>query len=121
MEPTQNFGNIYTVFHLKGTDLTSHAHTSYRSACYAAAESCAEGVRLPFEVTEVWLVKSPRLGAAPSKSIIPSKNSPGHSSGRCPPKYPQPSTSIFFARRMEASSLFKLSESLRLTSSSQWS
>jgi len=37
----------------------------------------------------------------------------------CPPKYPQPSTSIFFARRMEASSLFKLSESLRLTSSSR--
>src|SRR6267142_1220353 len=85
MEPTQNFGNIYTVFHLKGTDLTSHAHTSYRSACYAATESCAEGVRLPFEVTEVWLVKTPRLGASPaspSKSIIPSKNSPGHSSGR---------------------------------------
>jgi hypothetical protein len=40
--------------------LKSHAHTSYRSVCYAAAESCAEGVRLPFEVTACTDAEGPR-------------------------------------------------------------
>jgi hypothetical protein len=108
MEPTQ-------------TDLTSHAHTPYRIACHAATESCAEGVR-PFEVTKVWVVKTPRLGASPSESII-------HSIGKLTRALLQTMSSkestteyehFLYAWRMEVSS-FKLSESLRLTRGSRWS
>jgi hypothetical protein len=48
--------SVLSTFHHGGTDLTSHAHTPHYGACYAAAESCVEGVGLRFEVTKVWLV-----------------------------------------------------------------